>query len=151
MYLPLSTQAAVKSSERSVWIPYNQKGEKDKGGKERKASTWASSHLNQDKKKWCGPETPSAQGMCWTALISAPLVDKELEDMLSLELWKHATKSVPFFIPSNFTLQEKNHPKLLKNNCHNNNKKKKKEKNREKKNNTQTSLDSHIPTRMFQI
>lgn len=36
--------------------------------------------------KMLGPEPADACGMYWTALISAPLVDQELEDMLSLEL-----------------------------------------------------------------
>lgn len=45
---------------------------------------------------------------------------------------KKCHKICSFFIPSNFTLQEKNHPKLLKNNRHNNNKKKER-KEKEKK------------------
>lgn len=77
-----------------------------------------------------------------------PLTGWELKDVFFSGAMKTCHKIFYFGIPSNFTStrKKKNHPELLKNNCHNNKK-------GEKKNptNTQTSCDSHIPARIFQI
>lgn len=75
-------------------MPYRREGDKDQEGRERKASTWASSHLNPTKK--CDPEPLSAQDTSWTALISLFWQAGNSEMCFSLELWKHVTKSSPF-------------------------------------------------------
>jgi len=73
VYLPLSTQAAVKRSDHSVWMPHSQKGEK---GRQREESLELEQvHIQISMKKRCDPEPPSALGMCWTAPISASLAD----------------------------------------------------------------------------
>lgn len=74
--------------EGDVWMPYSRKGDEDQEGKERKASTRASSHLNPKKK--CDPEPLSAQDTCWTAPTSL-LSGWELKDVF----FSGAPKNMP--------------------------------------------------------
>lgn len=133
----------VRRGEGDMWMPYTRKGDKDQEGKGRKESTGASSHLNPTKK--CDPEPLSAQDTCWTTHLP-PLTGWELKDVFFSGAMKTCHKIFCFCIPSNFTSTKKKKitPSSWKTTA---------TITRKGKNptNTQTSCDSHIPARMFQI